>query len=117
MKEPSDAFIHLDDFSEESEDENDLYKVKGLAEYLIELNKEENIDKYLKYFDWWKRDFTHDQSLNFASMKDYSENFGWCKLCKIANEIKNTNSSLEKQKIKDKYFKRRNLHKWWYGDN
>ena len=118
---PGDAFIHLDDFGDE--DDDDSVKIEGLAEYLIRLSQVEYKKEYLGYFDWWKRDHSMT-GVRFSSMLDYSENFGWCKLCKLANAVKNGEYGGKnglngewKHEIENglETSQSKYIHEWWYG--
>ena len=69
---PSDSFIHLDDFKNSDE-------VAKYVKNVLDGGKE----RYLKYFDWLKRDPSLE-NYQFATKTDFSENYGWCKLCRLA---------------------------------
>ena len=95
---PSDSFIHLDDFK--SADEVAKY-VKNILDG--------GQERYLKYFDWLKRNPIFE-NYQFATKKDFSENYGWCKLCRLA-KMKNREHGVEigaRKSIAD-------VHTWWYG--
>ena len=91
---PDDSFLHVDDFS-------DVEELSEKIKYLVN-----NDEQYLEYFSWLKRDPALEK-YSFATMKDFSNNFGWCKLCKIAKESRD-GQIMEHNIIPD-------VESWWYG--
>ena len=66
-------------------------------------------ERYLKYFDWLKRNPIFE-NYQFATKKDFSENYGWCKLCRLA-KMKNREHGVEIEARKSVA----DVHTWWYG--
>ena len=92
---PADSFIHVSDFD----------TVEDLADRINYLLGNETA--YLKYFDWRKRDYSDNKY--FMSTKEQLVDEGFCKLCKMAHEMRNGNG-FEFPVIQD-------FQKFWNGQS
>ena len=92
---PGSAFIHVDDFKT-------LEALSDRVNYLLK-----NDTAYQEYFDWRTENEVIDNRYFAHNKEALNSDFGWCKLCKDLNSIR------------DGSFKRlpviKELHKFWYG--
>ena len=75
---PANSFIHVDDFET-------LDDLAGRINYLL---KPENHGEYMSYLSWWNQPSDSFRA-RFSTLADHRENFGWCKLCRLAKQIQN----------------------------
>ena len=77
---PGDAFIHVNDFE----------SVEDMAERINFLLA--NDTAYFEYFNWRKRDYGNEINRDYyMSTREGLENEGFCKICKLVNEMREGN--------------------------
>ena len=93
---PKDSFIHVDDFK----------NISSLAEeinYYLDAKKFENYNG--RFFSWRNND-SRKENYSYQTLDSF-QNSGLCKLCNIAEKIKN-GESLKMDALSG-------LHNWWYN--
>ena len=83
------------------------------------MNAPENFDEYLEYFKW--RTETKlgrfSSELKLSSVERFSEDYGLCKLCQTAHELKKAKDEGEIIREASDDQESKQLHQWWYGRN
>ena len=111
---PKNSFIHVDDYG----------SIEKLAEKINYYLDPENNAEYMKFFDWWNPQFESENKYRLRTLEEH-RNHGWCKLCKVLNEIKqekvdvlkgSDDDSLSDVRLSDSYPAKTEIHEWWYGE-
>ena len=110
--------------------------MEKLAEKINYYLDPDNNAEYMKFFDWWKPEFESKNKHRLKTLEEH-RNHGWCKLCKVLNEIKrekdaysvndgssnggsvndgSDDDSLSDGRLSDSYPAKSEIHKWWYGE-